>query len=371
VCRRSTVMRSDIRVESFPLGNALPADVVALVEDSVCRSGVQGSSAWFRLLANESFSVDADAKMFVVRRCGLPIAAVPLMLGDRRSTVESACNYFTSLYVPALESCLSVADLVPLIDAVRAHWPNAHRWILAPLDRTKSELEIFRTALEAKSYRTFPFFRFANWRLDCTGLQWDNLLASRSGAVRNTVRRARARLKAAGANFQLVTSVDGLDAALDAYATVYRASWKRSEPQISFVRKFCHHAAERGWLRLGFVWLGDQPVAAQLWFVAHQRAEIFKLAYDERYRRLSVGTALTSFMIEHAIDLDGVTEIDYLSGDDAYKSAWMNQRHERHGLVAYDDRTFRGLAGALRELTTVKLKALRHLLRPEERKLAT
>ena len=52
--------------------------------------------------------------------------------------------------------------------------------------------------------------------------------------------------------------------------------------------------------------------------------------------------------MEHVMDVDGVQEVDFLSGDDAYKRDWMAQRRERVGLVAFDQRHWRGwLAGGL------------------------
>jgi hypothetical protein len=62
--------------------------------------------------------------------------------------------------------------------------------------------------------------------------------------------------------------------------------------------------------------------------------------------------------MEQAIDVERVREIDYLIGDDAYKSAWMSQRRERFGLVAYDLGTWRGVLGLARQLVG---QAWRHL----------
>ena len=49
---------------------------------------------------------------------------------------------------------------------------------------------------------------------------------------------------------------------------------------------------------------------------------------------------------QHAIEVDGVGEVDYLSGDDAYKQDWMSQRRERVGLVAFRTDSLAGLAAA-------------------------
>ena len=57
---------------------------------------------------------------------------------------------------------------------------------------------------------------------------------------------------------------------------------------------------------------------------------------------MSVGSVLTAAMMEHAMDIDKVKEVDYLSGDDAYKADWMACRRERTGLIAIDLRKSKG-----------------------------
>jgi len=76
----------------------------------------------------------------------------------------------------------------------------------------------------------------------------------------------------------------------------------------------------------------QQPVAAQLWFVLHGKANIFRLAYDQAWKQYSPGSILTSFLMEYVIDTDNVTEIDFLTGNDTYKQDWMSERRERWAL---------------------------------------
>lgn len=101
--------------------------------------------------------------------------------------------------------------------------------------------------------------------------------------------------------------------------------------------------ATKGWLRLGIAYYKEEPIAAQLWIVNHGRAAIYKLAYDEKFANLSPGTILTAHLMQYVMDKDKVYEIDYLTGDDAYKKDWMSHRRERFGLVAYNPRSFWGI----------------------------
>jgi CelD/BcsL family acetyltransferase involved in cellulose biosynthesis len=101
-------------------------------------------------------------------------------------------------------------------------------------------------------------------------------------------------------------------------------------------------AAAQGWLRLGLLTLDDQPLAAQIWIVKDGKASIFKLAYDGEYAKFSPGSILTKALLRHVIDIDRVTEVDYLAGDDDYKKDWMSHRRERRGIIAFNRRTLRG-----------------------------
>jgi CelD/BcsL family acetyltransferase involved in cellulose biosynthesis len=115
---------------------------------------------------------------------------------------------------------------------------------------------------------------------------------------------------------------------------VYASSWKPQEPNPGFMPAFMTLAAEQGCLRLGVLWRGDEAVAAQLWLVyPGQTAQIFKLAHVQGQEKWSAGSVLTTDIARHVIDVDGVTELDFLSGDDPYKADWMALRRERVRLV--------------------------------------
>ena len=69
---------------------------------------------------------------------------------------------------------------------------------------------------------------------------------------------------------------------------------------------------------------------------------MYKLAYDEAFKGYSPGTVLTARLMQHVIEHDKVA-VDYLIGDDAYKTSWMSHRRERWGLVAYNQRSWTGM----------------------------
>ncbi len=72
---------------------------------------------------------------------------------------------------------------------------------------------------------------------------------------------------------------------------------------------------------------------SRIWFVVHGKSIVFKLAYDEAWKKHSPGSILTEYFMQAVIDVDKVTEIDYLTGNDHYKKDWMSERRRRWNLV--------------------------------------
>ena len=68
------------------------------------------------------------------------------------------------------------------------------------------------------------------------------------------------------------------------------------------------------------------------------------------------GAALFSMRLK--LKGDQVAEVDYLTGDDAYKRDWMSASRERCGIIAFNLRSPRGLAAAALHLGGGRMKAL-------------
>jgi hypothetical protein len=208
-----------------------------------------------------------------------------------------------------------------------------------------------RQAFEAVGFATQEFFSFGNWYLPVKGRSFQDYMSDRPSVLQNTVRRKSKKFEQTGrGRIDIITSHDNIDKATEDYARVYNASWKIPEAHPDFIAGLIRTCAENGWLRLGLVYMDDVPIASQLWIVHEGVASIYKLAYDERFAYLSVGTILTARLMQHALDVDRVREIDYLSGDDDYKKTWMSHRRERCGFLAFNLRTLKGTVSAARHI---------------------
>jgi len=303
--------------------------------------------------------VAEDAWTIVVPEDGADGSSLMLLYGDaaapqRRSALT---NYYASLHSPIVSSlppgAARRAALERMVKQLTQARPRCAVLDFMPLDADAPETAQLQQALAAAGWYTRRYDTFGNWILPCAGLAFDDYMRGRDSRTFNTWTRKRKKFEsgaAGGARLEIIQAPEDVDRGMDAYEHVYARSWKKPEPYRDFVRGWARICARNGWLRLGIAWLGEQPIAAQFWFTLHGRASIFKLAYDEEHTKLSAGTVLSAHLFRQALDVDRVVEIDYLTGDDAYKKSWMSQRRQRVGILACNPWTAQGLLQAGKEI---------------------
>jgi CelD/BcsL family acetyltransferase involved in cellulose biosynthesis len=346
------INRSSASVETYAHVRWLPADALALLSRAEQRH-IEFGPDWYANLIDHVYAHQAqthEVRLHVLRRQNRVLAVLPTVAqtGALGREISALSNFYTAIYAPALDDDIAAEDLLPLTRALRRGGARAAAYRFSPMDPASREFLLLKRALSLAGLSAYSYFAFGNW-YEPVQKNWADYLKDRSGQVRSTIKRNGKKFAAEGGRLEIVEGGERLEAGLAAYQAVYAQSWKVPEPFADFVPGLIRLCARRGWLRLGLAWLGDKPVAAQIWIVANGRADIYKLAYDEAHKALAPGTLLTALLMERALDVDQVREIDYLIGDDPYKAAWMSQRRERFGLVAYDPLTVRGLAGMARQ----------------------
>lgn len=307
--------------------------------------------AWYQnLSATTMNSGETPLIMSAESENGTPIVVLPLKhaQANRRifklRTLSSFSNYYTTRYAPLLNASFSLAEIrKALTFAVRASIPSWDVMNLRPLDYESILFPALVDALREAGMVVQTYFCHGNWYYPVNGRSYKEYLDSLRSSVRNIALSKNKKLERTGrARVEIITGPEGLDEAIQAYEKVYSASWKNREPHPQFVPGLIRMCAEKGWLRLGLAYVDNEPAAAQLWIINNGIASIYKIAYDQRFKDLSIGSYLMTRMMQQALDVDRVRELDYLSGDDRYKSDWMSHRREQWGILAMNPRTIGG-----------------------------
>jgi CelD/BcsL family acetyltransferase involved in cellulose biosynthesis len=304
--------------------------------------------AWFENLQLRGLSRPPEAlHVMEMYRAGggEPVGRLHLMRWDAKGPLLGVSNYYSSLFGPTwIDGVTEQADWCELAGRIR-RLPGASVIRLQPLDVEGVFMRGMQAGLHACGYSVDRFFCFGNWYLPTEPGGFEAYWRQRPAQLRNTVERARRRLDRSHMwRIDIVRAPSpALEQGIAAYQRVYAQSWKEPEPNPAFMPGLIRMAADQGSLRLGLLWLDGEAVAAQVWVVTAGKAHIFKLAYQSGFERFSVGSVLTAALMQHVMDVDGVREVDYLTGDDNYKKDWMSHRRERVGLIAFDTSRPRGV----------------------------
>ena len=307
---------------------------------------------WFDLLRRHCLE-GGELRIYAVHssggttECLLFTMSVPTRGGARK--LRSLTNSYTLQFSPLMRP--GIADPAAALDALasflaseRPAWDIVEFRGLSDGDATTP---LLLDALRRARLITGTYFQYENWFCPTAGLSSAAYFATRSAQLRNTVTRKSKKVrKEHDVSLRLFRTPDEVAEGIEHYEWVYARSWKTGEAYPEFIRELLRRAAEQGTLRLGVLYLDGRPAAAQMWFVLGGRAIIYKLAYDEADAALSVGTILSKFMFDHALDVDKVSEIDYGIGSEPYKREWMTACRGVIGIIGFKRSSIIGLAGA-------------------------
>ena len=319
-----------------------------------------GSIEWFDCLLNYGFR-ETPRSQFVAGfdRSHAPGNSYLLCLREdaKRKRLRGLTNFYTLRFPgfggPSRPSQDVVDRIFSTLLSDGSVWNEIELCYLSP---TCPNTGMLYSALISAGWRVGLFHQCWNYFVDVRESTFDDYWSARSSRLRNTVRRKARR---ASARYCIRTEIfresGELSTGLADYERVYARSWKQPETSVDFVPALIRLCADLGILRLGILYLDDIPAAAQIWIVAARKASIYKLAHNAEFDSLSVGSLLTAYMFEQAIDVDQALEIDFGIGDEAYKTDWMRSRRQLVCLQAINPRSVgglcalakRGLRGAL------------------------
>ncbi len=307
----------------------LPASADALFSRAE-QNSLFFSQVWFETLTSHALTKDQSLRLMCVLEDERVLAITPMML-HAQGNLSSLSNNFTTLFSLLITndskqdealSCLAQGLSQMFVPSIR----------FDPIDKDDHIMNKLCQLMENYGFNSCPYFRFYNWSHNLNGQTFNEYMTERPASLRNTIKRKQRKLEREHACvIQLYKDAD-IDQALADYRTVYQASWKANEFFSDFTPTLVKRLFKLGWLRMAILYVDQQAIAAQIWFVVHGKANIYRLIYDENWKHYSPGSILTQYLMRYAIDTDKVSEIDFLTGNEQYKQDWMTLRKEHIGI---------------------------------------
>lgn len=307
----------------------LPASSYSLFERAQ-QDSMFFSREWLEMVVTPALKADETLRLACVVDGESVLAVLPLIERPNKEW-SSLCHLYSSLYTLLLADNNQTAILNCLSKGLKT-LPFDYL-SLEPIAEDDPHIKSLQEAMESCGFSCTRYRRFYNWFHQVKGQSFAKYFADRPSRVRNTIKRKARKLEREhGYSIRLHTGVNAQQAMAD-YNTAYEASWKASEQFGELLDAMSQHLSKPGWPRLAILYANGQAAAAQLWFVTHRKAIIFRLAHDEAWKQYSPGSILTQYLMESVIDTDKVEEIDFLVGNEHYKQDWMTERRERYVMV--------------------------------------
>ena len=152
---------------------------------------------------------------------------------------------------------------------------------------------------------------------------WDDYLAGLRGKDRHELRRKLRRLEGAGDVRVVDAQAERLDADFDVFGDLMSESREEKRDFMlpereAFFRRIVTWAQQEDYLRLSFLEVNGERVAATLSFDYDGRRLLYNSGYRLSHAALSVGLMLKALSIKDAIER-GLTYFDFLRGPEPYK----------------------------------------------------
>ncbi|WP_448547379.1 GNAT family N-acetyltransferase [Thalassotalea fusca] len=197
-----------------------------------------------------------------------------------------------------------------------------------------------------------------HWFVDHVS-HFSEYLSQRPGQLKNTLKRKAKKLyQDHEVKIVFANTPTQFDSLYTDYQQIYRDSWKGDEASYQFIAEVSKAALAQDKLRFAVMYADGKAVAAQIWFIQHSTASIFKLAYDPEFSHYSVGSILSEAMCERVIDDDKCHTIEFGCGNEAYKRAWMTQYRERRVVQVFNGKTILGKMLIFKHIYLARLKSI-------------
>ena len=288
------------------------------------------SRAWFETLSNHTLTKEQSLHLACVINGEHVLAITPMLLHEQ-GNMSSLSNNFTTLYSLLVADDNQLNEVLACLAQGLAQM-SIQSFRIEPIDKDDRNINRLCQLMTSHGYKSYPYFRFYNWSHSLNRQLFIDYMVERPKHLRNTIKRKQRKLAREHDYVIQMYKDTEIDKALMDYQAIYQASWKANEFYSDFTPALVKHLSKLNWLRMAILYVDQQAIAAQIWFVVHGKANIYRLVYDEQWKHFSPGSILTQHLMHYVIDIDKVAEIDFLTGNEQYKQDWMTQRKERIGI---------------------------------------
>lgn len=235
------------------------------------------------------------------------------------------------------------------IDVVRA----------SPLDPDQPFTPALAQALQRNGF-WIQFYRHGrSHHAPVAGMRFADYLAQRPRALRESLElNTRLLMHGGRGEFHYPCTPELVEDAWDTFCLVIsRSAQADATDSLEYLRQVLTTCATAGVLRLGIFSLDGQPVAAQLWLIAGNKARCLRIWSAQEQRTFPIDDVLTQLMAVCLIDGDQVDELEFGDVSDAFARDWATGVRDRLGLAAFNRRTLRGIRGAIRHIALGRMVA--------------
>ena len=349
-----------LTVEVLPTPEALQGDWEALAPvDGNLFATFEFASGWLAHLRDDESSLIAACR----RRDGSTAGVLPLVVGkqDGLRVVRLIGHGPADRLAPPCAEAERPLVAAALRDFVLAGDYDLFLGEQMPAEEGWSDL-MGASVLEREAS---PILRI-------DGRDWEEFLMGRSSNFRGQVRSRERRLAKRGdLRFRMTLDQGELAADMETLFGLHDARWHEggstafTGDRRDFHRAFAAGALDRGWLRLWFLELDGQALAAWYGFRFDDSDWFYQSGRDPDFESDAVGFVLMAHTIREAMN-DGMNEYRFLRGDEAYKARFADDDPGLETIAL--GLSARGRAALLRKRARPYVgRALRRLRRPSEK----
>lgn len=316
---------------------ALRAEWDELLDDS--EAGVFNSwewlYPWYRRIAPER-----ELRIIAARSDGRLVGLMPLCLERRRAAgriarrlcflgeSEVGSDYLDIVARRGFERPVAQAAAAALRQ-ISGEWDVLD---LLDLDSQSASVQVFQEIFEAAKYRVLIASRYAcPFEAFAPGETFERFL-SRSGRRDNFLRRRNWLEKQPGYRLEVERRPERMARPLAEFLRLHALRWAsaggsqgiRGVRCEGFHRDATELLAERGQARFYTLAIGSRALAS-VYAIVHRRKFIFyQSGYDPEWRGKSIGLVLLGETFRDCLE-SGLTEYDFLRGEEAYKLDWATR----------------------------------------------